>query len=282
MIDSVSTSGPQFTFEGMPATVPAGWVSNFSIAFTPNGVGTYTRLLQITNNGRTNAETNSASVQQYTFRTTGTGTEPLETPEIELYNASGLLIANGSSIVSPTLGNDFGSVASGYLQVARNFVIANQGDGDLVINDITFDPGSAFSIDRTQLPITVEGASLALLAVRVINRRAPSLYTSTMTVENNDLATPSYAIPLQIELTAPLPGVLDDFDVTGGQVQFTMTGSEGVRYRLESSPDLTAESWQPQSGVAAWTLEGDKRAFTIPAPPTQERRFFRVVIVPFP
>lgn len=280
-IDSAASSEPQFAFVGLPATVPAGSVSNFTIAFNSSGIGTYTRLLQINSNGRADTLLNDASTQQYTFRTTGQGSEPSEVPEIEVYNTSGVLIANGSSTTSPGLGNDFGSAASGYLQVTRSFVIANQGDGDLVVTDTTFPTGSAFSIDRSQLPITVGGTSLGLLQVKVVNRRVPGTYTSTMTLESNDLVTPSYTIPLTIELTEPLPGALDEFRIVGGQVEFAMKGSEGVRYRLESSPDLSTGSWQLQNGVAEWTLQGDQRDFTLPIPLNQERRFFRVVVVPF-
>ncbi len=82
-------------------------------------------------------------------------------------------------------------------------------------------------------------------------------------------------------LTEPLLGSMDAFRIENGRLKLTMRGSEGVRYRMEYSPDLTPDSWEPQNGVAPWTLDGDRRDFDLSLPEGLTKGFYRFIQVDY-
>lgn len=279
-IESTSSSEADFSFENLTATVPAGGTRSFSVRFSPSSVASVLSHMRIDSNAKPETG-NGGSRRSYTFRLSATATEPVTTPDFSVRNTSGVIIENGSTVAAASLGTDFGSMASGYLQASQNFVLFNLGEADLVISDVTFPGGSLFSIDRSQLPITVDAQQAELIAIRVVNRRAPGVYYSTATFESNDLENSPYTIPLTMTLTEPLPGTVENLRIVDGRVKLTMRGSEGVRYRMEHSPDLSPDSWENQNGVAPWTLDGDYRDFDFLIPADKPRGFYRFIQVDF-
>ncbi|MEL7719561.1 cadherin-like beta sandwich domain-containing protein [Citromicrobium bathyomarinum] len=160
------------------------------------------------------------STRQYTVAVTRAGP-----PTIGVYSTSDGVqpIANGAT--SATAGTDFGQVIVGS-SASRRFLIFNEGDADLTVSAITVTPAAGF---------TMQSASSRTIAPRGsyefeigFTPETGGRVTTTITIESDDPATPSFSYSIYATGVMPEPtitGVAPDEGPTPGNKAVTITGT---------------------------------------------------------
>lgn len=160
------------------------------------------------------------STRQYTVAVTRAGPAA-----IGVYSTSDGVqpIANGAT--SATAGTDFGQVIVGS-SASRRFLIFNEGDADLTVSAITVTPAAGF---------TMQSASSRTIAPRGsyefeigFTPETGGRVTTTITIESDDPATPSFSYSIYATGVMPEPtitGVTPDEGPTPGNKAVTITGT---------------------------------------------------------
>ena len=205
---SISTStlsganASDFAISSAPAgSVAANGSTTFQITFDPSAAGVRTAIVSIGND--------DGNENPYTFAIQGTGTAP----EIDVQGNS-VSIANGDSTPSTSDATDFGTAeANGNYATSSLFYIANVGDGQLDISDITLSGTGKdeFRIVFFSDPPASVPANNALEDSFVFfvdfGPLTPGLHEATVSIANNDSDENPYTFAIQGTGTSAAPSL---------------------------------------------------------------------------
>jgi len=186
-ITNVSVSGTAFSISSLPGTtVSPGAIANFTIDQFSSTPGTFNETVTI--------ESDDADEASFTFPVT---VEVTINPEPEIVLLDG---ADSTQILSgQTSPIDFGTSEADSDNILQ-FIIANVGNEDLGIDDISF-TGSAFSLVSTAPAFVNIADSVAF----EVNFRSSSVgvYSETITILNDDTDEGTYTFTLTGEIVPP-------------------------------------------------------------------------------
>ena len=250
------THAADFALTAVPSTpVSAAGTSNFTIAFTPSGVGTRTATLTIPNNDIDEAP--------YTFTISGTGSAP----EINL--------KQGATNVPDGDLFDYGAVGVGQNN-AVTFTIENTGNANLVLSGtpiVNISGANPSDFIVTAMPSSpVSGGSTTTFVLQC-TPGGTGERSAEISIENNDADEATY------NFTVTATGVVPEIDVkqntfvisNGGDFSPGMgsvdvgSGSNTLTFTIENvgGGDLTLD------GVPMVQISGTNAAdFTVTANPT--------------
>jgi hypothetical protein len=188
---SGATAG-DFSISSAPAgSVAANGSTTFQVTFDPSAAGVRTATVSIGND--------DSNENPYTFAIQGTGTAP----EIDVLG-NDVSIVNGDSTPSTSDATDFGTAeANGNFATSSLFFIANVGDGQLDISDITLSGTGKdeFRIVFFSDPPASVPAHNALEDSFVFfvdfGPRTPGLHEATVSIANNDSDENPYTFAIQ-------------------------------------------------------------------------------------
>ncbi|GAB3337031.1 hypothetical protein GCM10027429_21040 [Marivirga atlantica] len=186
-ISNISVTGTAFSISSLPSTlISSGAVETFTIDQFSSTDGTFTETVTI--------ESDDADEASFTFPVTVVVTLNPE-PEIVLLEG-----ADSTQILSgQTDAIDFGATEADTDNILQ-FIIANIGNEDLSINDISFS-GSAFSLVSTAPSFVNIADSVAF----EVNFRSSTVgtYTETITILNDDTNEGTFTFTLTGEIVPP-------------------------------------------------------------------------------
>jgi hypothetical protein len=191
-----------FTITSAPAaSVTAAGSTTFQVTFDPSAAGVRTATVSIANN--------DSDENPYTFALQGRGTAP----EIDVLG-NDVSIANGDSTPSTSDATDFGTAeANGNFATSSLFFIANVGDGQLDISDITLSGTGKdefriifFSDPPASVPPNNALEDSFVFYVD-FGPRTPGLHAATVSIANNDSNENPYTFAIQGTGTSAAPSL---------------------------------------------------------------------------
>jgi hypothetical protein len=191
-----------FTITSAPAaSVTAAGSTTFQVTFDPSAAGVRTATVSIANN--------DSNENPYTFAIQGRGTAP----EIDV-TGNDVAIANGDSTPSTGDATDFGTAeANGNFATSSLFFIANVGDGQLDISDITLSGTGKdefrivfFSDPPASVPPhnALEDSFVFFVDFGPLT---PGLHEATVSIANNDSDENPYTFAIQGTGTSAAPSL---------------------------------------------------------------------------
>ncbi len=154
-----------------------------------------------------------------------------------------LLLSVSSALAQPIIGISIDTLRFGMVSTGgshqRDLRIANAGDGELVITQISM-PDSEFVLTSPQLPDTIRlGERHSFLIV--FKPSEESVHNGAITIESNDLVTPNFILPLLASgVRAYTPGeIIWTYQGIADVVSVTATSDVND----DGFPDVVAESY---------------------------------------
>ncbi len=89
---------------------------------------------------------------------------------------------------------------------------------------------------------------------------------------------PSEAVSSSVPVNPDPPRILSLRPVSSEVLELVFSTVPGVTYRLETSTDLSAESWFVW--ISPFVATSSSTSFTVPVDPDQPRKFFRLALLP--
>ena len=269
--NSIAGASAPYSLLSLPtAPLAPGASDDIRVRFQPAAAGTFQATVTITSD--------AVNAPVFTFSVTATATTvpPPAAPDLRLFGGRDLdiAIANNDSTPRRADGTDAGSITLGE-SVSRTFRLGNTGTAALSIASVTLRHE-----DGTSLPVTVSPAVPAGAFTDVtfaLTPRTEGPQTWRLRVLSNDPDTSPYDIFLTAAGVAVAnPLVVEDFAVSGQNVEITFTSDPAKTYRIAWSTDL--QSWNRPAG---WTgLAGDAAPQTYVLPGAVQtagpRAWFRV------
>jgi hypothetical protein len=165
--------------ETLPATINASGSANFTINFTPSGLGTRTAQISIANN--------DGDENPYIINLTGLGN--VSAPAIAV-KGNGNAITNGSTTPSATNHTNFANWTLN-TPITRTFTIENTGTASLNITSLTLTGADASAFSITQQPATtIPAGQSTTFTISHTPTQSTVAKNATVNIANNSAVSP--------------------------------------------------------------------------------------------
>ncbi|MFC4816529.1 choice-of-anchor D domain-containing protein [Flavobacterium sp. GCM10023249] len=191
------TTGSVFTVGGitLPATIPAGGSTTFTVTFNSPATGTFTDTVVVTSN-----DTDEATYNYDVTANIPSGSSP----EINIQGNS-TTIADGD--ITPAVGDDtdFGTTTTS-TNVVKTYTIQNTGTANLSVTNVAMTTGSVFTVGGITLPATILPGNATTFTV-TFNSASTGAFTDTVEVTNDDADEATYNYNVTANIPAPAPEI---------------------------------------------------------------------------
>lgn len=273
LVGSLSINSSLFTIQGSTSfSVAPNNSYPVDVTFAPINAGNVSAILTINNSDTTDSE------DPYTFQITGTGSDSLS-PDLIIRTASGIVMSDHGPGQTGGSVHNLGTLnlrsSSG---LTTSFILENQGDSPLTINEISQQsgPGSAnlFGVSPNLDDPFLLGAGESLTMNANFFSPVDGTFSTVITVVSDDPDTPVYDFTLQaltIGEDAPDPEITS-FTITPSATTLEFTSHLNKHYRVLQSTDLI--NWTPVQNLQV--LPGTNLPLTQSFPNTEPKMFFRI------
>ena len=223
---------------------------DFSIEFDPSAGGTRSAEVRLISD--------DPYKNPYTFAIDGIGVTETVRPSIVISGPAGT-IANGESGTSASSGTDFGSSSTGGQPITRTFHIANASSQKLNLFAISTNHPSFL---LTRVPETSVASFGGAEFDITFTPTSAGVADGVVTVLSDDPLNSSYTFAIRATATGrSIPAEITDFDV--GSSDITIQSAPGLSYKLTSSANLAAGTWQTLPGYGNIITTGSPQQFSL-------------------